>query len=449
MLQNTKNGLMMIRKIIFCALSLLVLLSCTQGDGDGMTDRHRTVTLHLSVSGFDGMESRAVTSFAKGATMYLDFRGMRTVATYDGTHWEMECPDGLAETTQGFCSVFYINNPKTVGSDRVEMSSGSIVYSAKNATYTNTIEKMDISATLKPEKSRLHFRGEPGTNITVAGVAYAESFSRQDYTVTDSSSPLSLTVAADGYTPYIYVSMLADRKLVVVNGDESYSRVFDSAVMKPGHSGYIDIPTDTSHDGWTIQQTDISGEDYGEEQNWNPKDDQGTHEDVEPTGDNYIDNGGFESWSDSTPTNWKSASTASSATLDKSTDAHGGSYSCLVKGDANSNKRFAYKEITLDTGTYTFSFYAKGTADPSEVRPGIVPVTDGKVGSYAYGEYATLSNSWTLISHTFTLDAKATICLVIMNPKKSAYSAGADVLIDDAKLTKASSAKGKSVKRRK
>lgn len=170
---------------------------------------------------------------------------------------------------------------------------------------------------------------------------------------------------------------------------------------------------------------------------------------VEPTGDNYIGNGDFESWSGSTPTNWKSASTASSATLEQSKDAHGGSFSCIVKGDANSNKRLAYKEITLDAGTYTFSFYAKGTADPAQVRPGIVPVTDGKVGSYAYGDYATLSNSWTLVSHTFTLDAKATICLVIMNPKKSSYSAGADVLIDDAKLTKASSAKGKSTKRRK
>lgn len=162
---------------------------------------------------------------------------------------------------------------------------------------------------------------------------------------------------------------------------------------------------------------------------------------VEPTGDNYIANGDFEAWDGNTPVNWKSASTASSASLSQSKDAHGGSYSCVVKGDANSNKRLAYKEITLDAGTYTFSFYAKGTADPSQVRPGFVPVTDGKVGSYAYGDYATISNQWTAVSHTFTLDKTTTICLVIMNPKKSAYSAGADVLIDDATLTKSSAAK--------
>lgn len=170
---------------------------------------------------------------------------------------------------------------------------------------------------------------------------------------------------------------------------------------------------------------------------------------VEPTGDNYLGNGDFEAWDGSTPVNWKSASTASSATLSQSKDAHGGSYSCVVKGDANSNKRLAYKEITLDAGTYTFSFYAKGTADPSQVRPGYVPVTDGKVGAYAYGDYATISNQWTAVSHTFTLKEKTTICLVVMNPKKSQYSSGADVLIDDATLTKSAAAKRRVVYRRK
>lgn len=39
----------------------------------------------------------------------------------------------------------------------------------------------------------------------------------------------------------------------------------------------------------------------------------------------------------------------------------------------------------------------------------------------------------------FTLEADATICLVVMNPKKSNYSSGKDVLIDDAMLTRKSS----------
>ena len=150
-----------------------------------------------------------------------------------------------------------------------------------------------------------------------------------------------------------------------------------------------------------------------------------------------LTNGNFETWADGLPTGWKSASTASSATLTQSTDAHGGSYSVNVNGNESQNKRLASQEIELEAGTYTFSFWAKATvSDASQARPGYVPITDGTAGSYSYGDYATLSTSWQQVSYEFTLAAKITICLVVMNPKKSNYSSGKDILIDDATLTK-------------
>ena len=151
-----------------------------------------------------------------------------------------------------------------------------------------------------------------------------------------------------------------------------------------------------------------------------------------------LTNGGFETWADGIPTGWKSASSASSATLAQSTDAHTGSYSCNVKGDASANKRLASQEITLAAGTYNFSFWVKPTtSNAAQVRPGYVPIgADGKAGSYAYGDYATLTAGWQQVSYDFTLDAETTVCLVVMNPKKSNYSSGEDVLIDDATLTK-------------
>ena len=150
-----------------------------------------------------------------------------------------------------------------------------------------------------------------------------------------------------------------------------------------------------------------------------------------------LTNGDFETWSNGLPTGWKSASTASSATLVQSTDAHGGSYSCNVNGNESSNKRLASQEIKLAAGTYVFSFWVKPTtSDVAQVRPGYVPVTDGSAGSYAYGDYATLAAGWQQVSYEFTLNAETTVCLVVMNPKKSNYSSGKDVLIDDATLTK-------------
>lgn len=151
-----------------------------------------------------------------------------------------------------------------------------------------------------------------------------------------------------------------------------------------------------------------------------------------------LTNGDFETWANGLPTGWKSASTASSATLEQSTDAHGGKYSCNVKGDEGNNKRLATQEITLAAGTYVFSAWVKATtSDTSQARLGYVPIgADGKAGSYSYTDYANLNTSWQQFSYEFTLDSEKTICLVIMNPKKSSYSSGKDILVDDATLTK-------------
>lgn len=159
---------------------------------------------------------------------------------------------------------------------------------------------------------------------------------------------------------------------------------------------------------------------------------------VVPTGDNLLPNGDFEAWADGVPANWKSTTTASSATVSQSTDAHSGSYAALVKGDANSNKRLAYKELTLKAGTYKFSYYAKATtADVCQVNAGYVPVTDGKVGSYKYESgYPQINNTeWKEISTTFTLEAQTTVNLLVLNYKTTeGKNVAQDILVDDAAL---------------
>lgn len=151
-------------------------------------------------------------------------------------------------------------------------------------------------------------------------------------------------------------------------------------------------------------------------------------------GDLTKSNGDFEAWVEGLPNNWSTTSTAGNATLSMSTDKHSGSYAVLVKGDSKSNKRISYKEMELKAGEYTMRFYAKAaTAAGASLCPGYVQVTDGKVGSYKYGEYSNnLSNTeWIEVTHTFTIDADGTYCVLIMNSKNP----GGDLLIDDFTLT--------------
>ena len=150
-----------------------------------------------------------------------------------------------------------------------------------------------------------------------------------------------------------------------------------------------------------------------------------------PSGDNLLTNGDFETWSGSTPDDWNGA--AGNATLEKSTDAHGGSAAVLIKTNS-ANKRLSYKAITLKKGTYNISFYAKAVAGTAKIAPGYVAIVNGAPDSqnYKYPEtYPEVGTEWTAVNHSFTLDADTELCLVIMKHKSTAN----DVIIDDYVLS--------------
>jgi hypothetical protein len=150
-----------------------------------------------------------------------------------------------------------------------------------------------------------------------------------------------------------------------------------------------------------------------------------------PTGDNLITNGDFESWTGDAPDNWNGV--AGNATLEKSTDVHGGSAALLIKSNS-ANKRLSYKAIKLKKGTYNISLYAKAVTGTSKIAPGYVAIINGAPDSqnYMYIEtYPEVGTSWTKVEHSFTLGADTEVCLVIMKHKSTSN----DVIIDDYSLT--------------
>ena len=157
-------------------------------------------------------------------------------------------------------------------------------------------------------------------------------------------------------------------------------------------------------------------------------------------GENLLTNGDFETWTDGQPTGWKSTTTASTATLSQSTDAHAGQYAVKI-GGGTKNVRLAYKEITLKPGTYTYTIWLKAeTADGATARIGYVPQkADGTLGGYSYSSNEngnnlpdTITNQWLKKTYVFTLAEKTKINLVVMNSKNYANK---NVIADDASLT--------------
>ena len=155
-------------------------------------------------------------------------------------------------------------------------------------------------------------------------------------------------------------------------------------------------------------------------------------------GDTNALNGDFECWIGGQPNNWKSANSASNATLTQSTDAHSGIYSVCVGGSSSANKRLAYKELELKAGEYTMEFYVKAlTSEGASLRPGYaIAHEDGSSLSgddYKYGDYVNdiPNTEWMKVTYTFTIDADGIYNVLMMNAKNP----GNDFLVDDFKLT--------------
>lgn len=160
-------------------------------------------------------------------------------------------------------------------------------------------------------------------------------------------------------------------------------------------------------------------------------------EKVAPLALDKFTNGGFEAWTDKKPDQWTPHTTAGNATLEQSTDAHGGQYSVLVKGTSD-NKRVATEELLLPAGWYTLTVWAKSENATAQARPGFVRATLNEAETsyildsnhYAYFAYTDITSSaWTKIANTFQLEEETILSVVVMNPKNNG-----NILIDDVEL---------------
>ena len=151
-------------------------------------------------------------------------------------------------------------------------------------------------------------------------------------------------------------------------------------------------------------------------------------------GDLTTPNGNFETWVNGLPNNWSTASSAGNAALAQSKDAHSGKFAVEVTHVASANKRIGYKETALKAGEYTVTFYVKGTAGTTSVRPGMVKVVNNVADKqYNYGDYVNdiPNTEWKEVTQKLTVTEDGTYCFVIMVPKNAASNA----LIDDFKVS--------------
>jgi len=207
------------------------------------------------------MATRSATSWEEGDVIYLRFsKHTGTVvgtATYniDDDSWSVRYYGTLLRDEQGTVEAYYFEEPSSATSSNVSLTASTGVYYSSEGKYTYpTGGDLAISAVLSPLTSRIRFKGEPDAEYVVEGITSYSEFNLNNNTFSKSAVGIPIKVRPDGYTPYIY-GLFTDPdtpKLSLTEGTIQFTTDCPSSMFLVGRSGWLNLPTEDSHNGWAM-----------------------------------------------------------------------------------------------------------------------------------------------------------------------------------------------------
>lgn len=234
------------------------------GNGEGMV---HTVTMRLDgeIQHFDDNTRSVSSDWENNTKLYIQYQTssgkVSGVATYNKSsdEWTVSYYGSITSNVKTACEVYYFENTKETTLSTVTLNEISAVYFDSQATYIYKEGIVYLKTKLKPKTGRLRFHGTPGSKFSFSGLKWFAEYNITDNKLYMTSEICTLPVNNDGFTPYVYASFSGeeDCRLTVYdsNGKYIYQRSFDnSSALIPTKSGYIDVPTLQSRNGWTMEE---------------------------------------------------------------------------------------------------------------------------------------------------------------------------------------------------
>lgn len=214
------------------------------------------VIFNIKRQGFeDEQNTRSASTWENGDIVYLVFNTASGTtygdAIYNNGEWALTYYGTLVSEASTPCKAYYIENPDSETGSIINLSSQSCIYESTNAMYLYEGGSLTVTAVLSPKIGRIRFQGKDGDQIKVFGLSHYSSFNTTTGTFKDTPSLLNLTVS-NGYTPYVYgkFSQENEPRLAIFNAEYGYTKQFSTNIYQAGQSGYVTIPTPSSHSGW-------------------------------------------------------------------------------------------------------------------------------------------------------------------------------------------------------
>lgn len=232
------------------------ILDDIQKEEDANQPHTCELVLNVTKSGFDDEpQSRSASSWTNGDKVYLTFTvGDGTSygdAIYNNGSWTVNYYGSLTEGSTTKCTAVYFDNPEFESSSVVKITENTGIYEDTNGSYVFSGGTLSVTADLKPKTGRIRFAGTNNDEITLYGISHYTSYDCSNGKFTNSIGALKAKVSS-GYTPYVYgyFSDSEQPRLNVITETSGYTRLLSTSIYKAGESGYMNIPSEESHNGW-------------------------------------------------------------------------------------------------------------------------------------------------------------------------------------------------------
>lgn len=218
------------------------------------------MTLIGGVNGFDGSKSntKAVSPTWKNGdkiylTFYNDTTPMSGEAVYDSSSgWTVSYDGYFAEGANQKCEARFFVNATLSDSYRITLNPNTEIYEDVQGVYTYDYSDgaLTVQALLTPKTGRIRFTDTSGSEIYLIGITTYSAYSPRNNHFSTSTAMVIANVT-NGSTPYIYgYFTYSNKELVVIGNDCAFTRHCTDAVLKVGESGYMAIPSESSHNNW-------------------------------------------------------------------------------------------------------------------------------------------------------------------------------------------------------
>ena len=250
---------------VLCSICMSIFVACSSQDdilndtpnGEDANQMHTCeLVLNVTKSGFnDEPQSRSASSWTNGDKIYLTFTvgdgASYGDAVFNNGLWTVNYYGSLTEGVTTRCTAVYFDNPEFESSSVVKITENTGIYEDTNGSYVFSGGTLSVTANLKPKTGRIRFAGTKNDEITLYGISHYTSYDCSNGKFTNSIGALKTKVSSE-YTPYVYgyFSDTEQPRLNVITATSGYTRLLSTSIYKVGESGYMTIPSETSHNGW-------------------------------------------------------------------------------------------------------------------------------------------------------------------------------------------------------